>query len=370
MTIDPRNLVTLLVNGQEFGGWTSVSISAGLDRMARDFSLGVTRAWPDSSGAAIARRVTFGDSCEVYIGDTKVLTGYVDGTPIRYDGRTVDVQVVGRSKTADLVDCAADVPTGQIRGKTALGIASALAAPYGVAVRSDVEPGEPIAEHQVEQGETVAESIQRVIDLRQMLATDDADGALVLTRAGSGRASTALVLGENVLSGEANLDGRDRFSEYRVKGQRSGTDDDFGEAVAGQMGVAHDKGVPRRRVKIETAKGQATIASCRDQARWHAAYRMGKSFMTTYTVQGWRQADGRLWVPNELVPITDPIIGWALAMLIGEVKYSLDTGGTVCELTVAPKVAWEKLPEIPKVKGKQSAFTGEYGVPYEVKLPS
>lgn len=50
------------------------------------------------------------------IGDEPVLTGYVEALPLRYDASSVSMGIVGRSKTADLVDCSA-LPLQQ-SGKT------------------------------------------------------------------------------------------------------------------------------------------------------------------------------------------------------------------------------------------------------------
>src|SRR5687767_12004813 len=98
-----NNAVRLLVGGIEFGGWKSVAIQPGIERQVRDFDLTITNKWPGSTN--IPRRVHPGDECELYIGYDKVLTGYVDATPISYDGTSNTVGVRGRSKTADLVDC-------------------------------------------------------------------------------------------------------------------------------------------------------------------------------------------------------------------------------------------------------------------------
>ena len=106
---DAVNAVRLLVNGTEYGGWKSVRIAAGIERQARDFDLDVTDRWPGQT--EIPRRIQPGDPCQVFIGDDLVLTGYVDATPIRYDGKSVTVGVKGRSKTADLVDCC-PMPSG------------------------------------------------------------------------------------------------------------------------------------------------------------------------------------------------------------------------------------------------------------------
>lgn len=42
--------VTLRVNGREWNGWTSVRIGAGIERLARDFSVEITRQWPGDEG--------------------------------------------------------------------------------------------------------------------------------------------------------------------------------------------------------------------------------------------------------------------------------------------------------------------------------
>ncbi len=364
---DDRDRVRLLVNGTDYGGWKSVRIAAGIDRQARDFDLSVTDRWP---GSDIPRRIAPGDECKVYIGSDLVLTGYVDGTPISHDAKTVTVAVKGRSRTADLVDCSAIHEPGQFQGRTVEQIATDLAAPYDVAVVAAVDTGAPIADHQLQQGETVFESIDRLLKLRALLSTDDAEGRLVLTRAGTARASTALVVGENVLTGSASLDVKDRYSEYRVKGQRAGegnADDGGGgddegpdigaltdeAATTSQVMAVHaDTGIKRKRVLVIVADGQPDGGTARERARWEAAHRAGKSYEASYTVQGWRQADGRLWVPNELVRVRDPIIGYDLEMLVAEVSYSLSESGSVTTLTVAPKAAYELLPETPQAKAK------------------
>lgn len=43
--------VILRVNGREWGGWTRVQISAGIERLSRDFNVDITRQWPGESGS-------------------------------------------------------------------------------------------------------------------------------------------------------------------------------------------------------------------------------------------------------------------------------------------------------------------------------
>ena len=390
------NQVRLLVNGVAYGGWKSVRIEASIERQARVFSLTVTDRWPGNE--EIRRRIVPGDACEVWIGDDLVVTGHVDATPVSYDDNSVSLSVQGRSKTADLVDCCPitsgplQAPTSrwssaagqgggrkpvpvpvqasaQWRNQRVDSIAAALAAPYGVRVLVDpgVNLGAPIAEHHVQVGETVFESIDRLMRLRQLLSTDNARGDLVFVEVGSaGRAGTAIEHGVNVLTASASLDFSGVFSEYVCKGQRAGSDDAFGDDVAEEEGEAEDDGsewqtgtearirdamATRRRVLVLKQLGQADEGSCQDRADYERSSRRGKALQATYTVTGWRQANGELWLPNQIVPVRDPVIGFDTDMLVAEVAYQLDESGAIAQLRVGPVDGFrQKVPKPPKTK--------------------
>ena len=390
MSAAPDNRVRLVVGGVEFGGWKDVRIETGVERQARSFDLTVTDRWPGATD--VPRRVKPGDACELYIGGDRVATGYIDATPIRYDGGSISVGIRARSKTADLVDCCpiqgskdsgggggggaatkgwaalrlvpvdgkgpAPAPArkvapnarggsgGQWRGAKLEQIAADMAAPYGVKVAAEVDTGAALA-HQVQQGETVFESIDRMLRLRHCLATDDAQGQLVFIVAGSGgRATTVLELGKNIRAADAPLDYKKVFSEYICKGQKSVTgqqaDEDEADvdgAVASSVGASAsvtDSRMGRRRVLVLKQSGQADEGTCADRVRYERAHRAAKALETVYTVDGWRQDDGALWVQNQIVRVVDPIVGFDTEMLIAEVTHLLDEQGQRTELKVGP----------------------------------
>lgn len=353
MSIDPRNLVRLRINGTDYGGWLSVEITAGVERVARDFRLSVTDRWP-GSGELVQRIKPF-DRCEVWIGNDKVLTGSVDAIPVSYDDQQVSVSIAGRSVTADLVDCAAINEPGQWRGLRLEAIAKALAGEYGITVVTEANTGAAIAEHQIQQGETGFESLDRLLKLRQVLATDDADGRLVLTVPSRTRAVDALELGKNVLKADAGFDFKDVFSQYRVKGQRAGTDEAYGPACSA-VADERDANIPRRRVMLVRQQGQSDGGSCGRRATYERARRLTKALKVTYTVQGWRQSDGTLWLPNRVVRVRDRLLRLDRDMLIAEVTYRLDDSGTTCTLRVGPPEGYEaEPPEVAAEKKRKAA---------------
>lgn len=403
---DGKNEVRLVVNGQEFGGWKSVKINPGIECQARKFELSVTDKWPGQT--TIPRRIRPFDACQVYIGQDLVLTGWVDATPIRYDGRSVSVGVKGRSKTADLVDCCPierGQSTGVARQNTAWGdvkgpdgktvpasvvrppsrsanqwrgmkletIAAALAAPYGVRVLAEVDTGRPIPSHQVQVGETVFESIDRMMRLRHVLSTDNEKGDLVFIEVGSGgRATTLLEVGKNIQGGDAPLDYSNVYSTYIVKGQRSGSDAAWGEDVSEEEGVdeedttdtsqavTQDSRSKRKRVLVMKQSGQADEGTCQDRAEYERAHRAAKALETVYTVGGWRQDDGTLWLPNLIVPVRDPIVGFSADFVIAEVTWMLDEHGQRTDIRVGPPDGYRtKAAKQKKAKSRKGA--GNWG---------
>ncbi|WP_174888713.1 phage baseplate assembly protein [Candidatus Williamhamiltonella defendens] len=192
---------------------------------------------------------------------------------------------------------------------------------------------------QADYGETGHEILNKALGLQQTLAWDDAEGNLLIGKVGTDRATTALVYGENILTCDSERSLRDRFSEYQVAGQRSGDDADFGEATLKALrDKAKDSQITRYRPYHLQQSGNATGDSCREWGEFEVRQRAARNEETTYRVQGWRQGDGSLWQPNQRVMVFDPVLGFHhRERVIGEVVYTQNEGGTLCELRVAPE---------------------------------
>lgn len=338
------DVVTLTVNGLDYQGWKSIRIEAGLERIARSFELSVTDKWPGS--VAQVRRIAPGDLCEIRIGADLICTGYVDATPIDYDAHGVTIMVRGRSKTADLVDSSADNATGQFKGLGAEVIAQKLAGQYGLTVINQTATGDVITDHQIQQGETAFESLDRIAKQRQILITDDAIGNVILASPGSGgNATSALELGVNILSASAGFDFTEVYSQYSVKGQKSGTDDSYGVQASQSFGTAIDSNVKRRRVLVVRQEGQADANTCKQRASYEQQIRRAKAGEIRYRVAGWRQQNGALWQINQNVLINDAIMGISTALLVSQCTYTLDEYGMITEVVVIPSAAFATQPE-------------------------
>lgn len=338
----------VVVNGQSYGGWKEASVVRTIEALAGSFEVLVSEKWP---GQPTRREINPGDACEITLDETVVLSGYVDDVNGQYgpgrdggDG-THTVSIMGRDKTGDLVDCSHAGPPNEWTGQRIDQIARAICEPFGipVTVESGTDIGAALSKKfTIQQGETAYEAIERMARMRAVLAVSDGRGGLVLTRSGTAKAPTALVLGENILAGSGLSSIRERFSEYTVKGQLAGSDTLYGTQASGPAGLAQDPIIQRYRPIVIVAEDQADIGTCQKRARWEANVRAGRGRRVTYRVQGWKHKGG-LWKPNELVDVRDPLLGIATEMLIVSVRQTIQNGSTT-EIEAARPEAYELTP--------------------------
>lgn len=337
----------LIVNGSVYGGWKSAQVVKSVKAFSSSFSLDVTDNWT-GIGELIIKP---GDICSLKINGNTVITGYVDSVVNAIEAESQTISVAGRDKTADLVDCAAVVGTGEQLNRNIFEIAKVLAEPLGVTVKLDsgVDAGAPFVNFSIQPGETVFEALTRAAKLRGMLWSTDGLGNLLLTKAGKTKAEGALILGENVKSLEINLDAKERYSEYIVKAQVSGTDE-MNSAQASQiMAKATDATVVRKRPLIIIAEDQATTADAKKRAEWEAKTRAANAVIVTAKVAGFEQTqEGRLWDVNELVYVKSELQGLEEVLLVSDITMSMSNTGSETELKLIRQDAFEPEPVVTK----------------------
>lgn len=377
----PTRRVALKVAGQQFDAWTEVEIVRDLAEIAGSFLLEYhdaarTRATlPASAGPLpIPAALKPGQAVALAIDGEPVLTGHIDEVKLTLSGTELRASVAGRDRAGDLVDCAA-APSGpaEYRGLTVTEIARRICAPFGIAVRADVDVGPPLPRFSIDVAETAMSAIEKAARQRALLVVSDGTGGLVLTRSGARRGPAPVVLPGNVLEATALLSWKERYSETIVKGQteraaggrgpapaftaaaspltpempapvrRPGAGERAGVVMTGR---ARDAGVDRYRPRVVSAKTQSGGVSVQQQAEWLMRTARAEGERLTHTVADWRAGDeGRLWRPNELVLVDDPYAGVYGDMLVAAVRYTYGRDGHRTELSLVGPEAFEILPE-------------------------
>lgn len=349
--------LVLEVGGRALSGWTGVRVTRGVERAPSDFEIEMTELYPDEANAFV---VTPGDACVVKLGGDVVLTGYVDRFAPMIDAGMHMVQVVGRGKCADLVDCAAEWPGGQIAGSTVLEIAQKLASPYGVfadgsasrpiTVYTDVsDVGPTIPMQNLILGETPFSIIERICRFAALLAYEDQDGDLFLTRVGTAEAASGVEQGKNVQRARVEFGMDQRYSEVNGFIQSFDTFKDLGD-IGNLQATAKDPNVTRHRRMIVLAEAGDSLGFpvLKRRVEWEVARRLGRSQALRVTVDSWRDAAGVLWTPNTLVPITIPALKISgVKWLVSEVTYQRNGhSGTTAELVLMPKESFLPQPVV------------------------
>ncbi|RON52931.1 hypothetical protein BK666_02205 [Pseudomonas frederiksbergensis] len=332
----------LISNDQIVTGWTDIRVTRGIERLPGDFNVGMTERYPDEFDRL---SIEPGAPCQVLLGDDPVITGYVGRVGPSMGPGSHSIYASGRSKCADLIDCAAEWPGGQITNQTVLGIAKKLASVYGpringvaegIPVTSDVVDLPILPQSNLMLGESAFEVIDRMARFSAVLAYDLADGSLFLTRAGTRRAASGFTEGVNVQRAYGDFSSDQIYSDYNVYIQSVDTYTDLGLG-GNQLHTVKDINCKRHRAMVIISEGGGLgndIAIKR--AQWESARRFGRSRVIRITTDSWRDSAGALWEPNTLVPVYLPKLKFiAESMLISEVTFLRNSDvGTVAELTL------------------------------------
>jgi len=330
--------------GQQVQGWTNVRITRGLERCPSDFEVGLTELYPGEADELV---VQAGDTCIVKIGNDTVITGYVDRVIYSIDAEHHSIRLIGRGMCADLVDCAAEWPNGQISGNSILGIAQKLAAVYGIKVSSAVANLPVIPQFNFMIGETGWEIIERVARYSQVLAYDLPDGSLYLSQVGTTEAASGFIEGQNVQRADVEFSMDQRYSVYEAFIQSMSQLGDLGNG-GNLLAIVEDPNCTRNRARTIISEGGGLgndVAIKR--ATWEMNRRAGRSRVVSLTTDSWRDAAGTLWTPNTLAPVSLP--SWKLPSdpafwLISEVTYRLDERGTSTDIVLMQPQAFSPEP--------------------------
>ena len=322
--------VVLGAGDNRFSAWTKASVTYSATDAARAFAFEVTDAL---NPIAEAWNYPPGENVTVTANGDLVCMGIIDKMTPSHDANNHNVNISGRSKSKDTIDSAAEHETGEFRDKTALEIAKALDK-QGVGFSTDTQL-EKIALHRVNPGESVFECVERAIRKQQLTMMGLADGSIQITKGGSKRVHPPLVLGVNILGGNATFDESGQHSEYKVKGQKV-FGSDKGSLRVEQ--VVKNPSVKRHRPKHVLSEGAVEEDTAKKRASHHRDRQTGLSITASIKTQGWHDDAGSLWLPNTLVYIYDPILKLDMDLLLNSVSLTHGPEGSFSQLSfVQPK---------------------------------
>lgn len=346
------NKIALRANGQDFSYWQSARVTRGIESIAGSFDLTVTDRWSqDEKPWDIVEE----DVCQILLNGSTVITGFVDEVSTSYSDNSHSLRITGRDRTGQLVDCSADLGKWEYWDISLKTLAEKLCKPFGVnvALQSGLVLPKSPNKFSIDPGDTAFTVLEHACRLAGALPISDGNGGLILTRAGTSRATTALVEGENILSASATFNASGKFRTYKVLGQHKGSDEFFGPAASRIKATATDQNVRRSdRILIVRPEGNTTTEHAKRRAEWEATVRAARGSSISVTVAGWTQGDGSLWPVNALVQVRSKRIRIQGEMLITQAVHTVSDRGTYTELTLRPPEAFKPEPVITKAANR------------------
>lgn len=330
-------------------GWENISIRRSMDALAGAFSVSVV----DNENKTAPYLIP-GAPCEITLGEgfmqIPVLSGYIDKKTRNRNKNTTKIDISGRDKTADLVDCAAIYDNNTWTSATLKRIVSDLCSRYNISVVDWTEDnGEEFKNFTLQADESAFNAIERACNIRGVLPITNQYGELLLTHAATDdRARTELidVPGQgNIINIQETTNYKNRFSEITVKGQNSGGGSSWGSDTVTQIRAsATDSKVNRYRPLIIISNNKVTKTTAQQQANWEIQVRRGRSTGYSVTVRGWEQVPGVLWDINQLAYLKS--IPWDVdeEYLITDVEFTLDNNSRTTTLQLKDPIIYRKDP--------------------------
>jgi prophage tail gpP-like protein len=343
--------------GKNYRDWTSVMVQREYGGFASAFTLTVAELSGKATGFS-SIKLKPGDAVQIKLAGVKVIDGFIEIRQAVLSSQLHGVQVQGRSKTCDLVDCSADIKPGQFKNYSFEQITKSALKPFGLKFSWRNMPdgaSKPFKSVQVFHGETAFEFIERLARLRGVFVTDDEHGNLVGGSVKSTAAPAAtLEEGRNIFEARAMMRDDAVFSVIKGHAQDKGSDSVWGKGASQISATAENPTMKRYRPMILISEEPSTKEDLKDRVDREQAQRIGTAVQCSIVVQGWLKPGGKsLWKEGEILSVKSPSLfpnsSGSQRLAVQCVTYAQDAvrGTTTTLDLVLPQALGTKFPQGP-----------------------
>ena len=346
------NTVAIRVGGKEHRDWEAYSIDSDFLIPADAFDLTVGLHYgsteiPDLSG----------ESCEVLINDTVVMTGIIDNQSDNKSKGSRSLRLTGRDLASLLVDCSA--PQLNVKGMKVSEAAKKLVEPWPQiqTVELRAEKDDTLDKIDIEPGETVWAALTHIANSVGLHPWFTPDGILVVGGADYSSEPVATLCWSrndkrrNVQQVTIDRGIENRYSEVTFLGQSHAK---LGDSSKHDLKwVYHDPTMTLHKPKTVVISDAENLAALQKQAKKQLADWRLEGFTLNITVGDHKTDGGILWEPGQRVHVIDEEEGIdAIFFLMGR-RFGLSrTGGTVTELRLKEDGVWT--PDAYQVKSEKA----------------
>ena len=303
-----------------------------------------------------------GEEAVITINDSPVVNGFVDEVNVFYLKDGHEIQLRGRSRTADFIDSSVaevDIETQSgidfdklLRqvldgmGLNDIQIINLLPTSADIKIRE-------VKNISSEIGQSGFDFIDPFARLKKILLSDDGNGNILMTQ-GSGNPIRDIALinvsgteKSNIISGRFSYSHTNRFNKYSVRSQEDFSAPDFDLDPADSVdnsGEATDPNIRSTRRFTFESEENSTSKECADRAAWESNLRAAQSVTFIALVLGHtvQQTDSfgtssLLWGVNSKIRVVDIFSNINSFMLIQSIEFQFSlASGSRTEITLVP----------------------------------
>lgn len=347
-----RDKITVIIAGRVID-YSEAYVLISMDKMVDACS--VQFLWTpgrDENLDAIMIPYKYQDA-RVYIGDQKLLTGYLYGIQTESTGDSISVSLTIYSKAADVLDSTIPTLQAAVDEVNLQDRIYSLVRPFGINVianypnADEVEVNAKFDRTTGDKEETIGNHIMTLCRQRGMLVRSNGDGDLVLERADENAPSFGVIssVSSNYVKAKAKYDGRKMFGGIQVVGSTPSDPTNIKEIK--------NTDIPRLRTKTfkETNINKGNIEG---YANWEMAKQYADALSLNIPVVGWYAETQKiggseydLWTPNTKTEVNIPsmLLGDIRSYLIQSVKFIHTSKGRTAELSLVPPFAYSAQPQ-------------------------
>lgn len=354
---NPAEVAQVIVRGQVFDLWESVWVQS---RYAEAYPIFRFTAAERDPVPELWKKLQFkpGDNCTIRLGGQLAATGVIIERQVAYDANSHAVQLSGKGIQWYATKSSVKHETGNFDGQTFEQVARTVIGEYGVGVRTiGTLNATPFKRLSIQPGELVWDFLERIARPRGIVLGSDIEGNTLLIDHHAGEVVEQLIEGQNILKMQCVISKEHAFTDYIVRGQCGGDDEQHGAASSEQECSA--KGTASRYcVNITPAEqpvwGKGEIC---DRAQWEAIWHEGYEITATTTVQGWLRGGLALWHAGDDVLVKSPMAMLNQILKIESATFTQDReSGTLTTLQLVPP--W-------KLKDHNDFNVGDPGAPQD-----
>ncbi len=309
----------LQIGNYRYSGWENVTINKSMDGIVDTFAMSIMNRDIEINDDDIVKVIKDG---EIF------LSGYFDTINISINDTKQPMEVSGRSRPCDLVDCNIE-KTKQYNNQNIVQIISDMVKPFNIKVSSSLKL-EKLTIFKTKVGETYFDAINRLCKQTNTLPVSTKSGDLEIIK-------NSMKLYPIILKDcdfmELNYPRvlNERFSKYIYKKEGAGGDI--------TDGVLKDENVSRYRPFVGVNTEDKTN---QDMAKWKKNYNNAKEISLTAKVYGWDLE------VNTLVKIDTSLVN--NTFLVKEITYNKGDSGTYMDVTFVDRNLYSDVTTTDNVK--------------------